>query len=239
MSDADVAAKLRDEGKITSSEYATWVYAEERARAKDNPNAVETAVAPLTDQQIAENSKVADLIKKHNDAMNGPPPPYTPPAMNAEHPDKKPKLPVTDGMPPPVRTTSEKNDVVVSIEALKQFDKNVASLLPFVDSTHNSLEQVYIMPGNFGAGVKLRDDVHVTLLPSSLDFLKKVADTFLHLRTDIGELILEYETAEEWNKLDAQRLNEVFKKTFDDIGNYQKVDPANSAGPTPSPSKAV
>jgi hypothetical protein len=224
MSNIDTARTMKDNGAITTEEFVNWC------------NYEELWTKPTEGQVFNDHEKVGKLITEYN---GGTAPTYTLPAMNAEHPNTKPKAPVTDGMPPPVRSTSEKNDVVVSIEALKQFDKNVASLSTFVDSTYKSLALVNVKPGTFGAGAKIYNDVQLTLLPSSLDFLKKVSETFLHLRTDIGELVLEYETAEEWNKLTTQSLNEVFKETFDDIGNYQKVDPGTSAGPTPSPSPAA
>lgn len=205
---------------ITDEEYQHWM---------DYPNMI-PKVQERDPEAKADYEKVEKLIKQYQENDKDNPPDFLDAEIDVVHPDGRPKPPVTENMPGVLDTHSESNDVVVSTQTLRDFGGKIKELAVFVDKTRDSLELVDMKPGLFGAGTKIYEDVQVDLLGQALEFLKKVSETFIHLRADIDELILQYETAEEWNELSTKQLNDIFRESFGDISGFQNSDPGAAAG---------
>lgn len=128
---------------------------------------------------------------------------------------------------PTINTTvgGKDSDVTVSTAALQTFSNNVLKLEALVRSAWNDVNKVNVKPGGFGAAALLSERIQgaqgaAGLRGDTLEFLKAVLNTFYDLRADIVTLKTDYETTEEWNKLDAQGLNNLFSETW---ANYNQI----------------
>lgn len=220
MSDWDASYKIYELGTITEDEYTTWRIWEDGNAAQrfyDNP------------ENIATHAKVQGLIDAYDSGNE--PEPDVDEFSTIDQPDGEPKDIPTD-LPVVVNTTGEPGgDVSVSIEALKQFSTNVGTYKVHVDRALTALKNVDVKPGFFGAGQNIVVKVQGTskaigLKGDTEKFLKAVNALIFDLQTDIGNLILEYNTTEEWNELTTNQLNEAFNESFSNfstISNYGNV----------------
>jgi hypothetical protein len=220
MSDWDASYKIYELGTITEDEYLTWRIWEGGTGADrfyDNPEnkATYEKVQGLIDEYDSGNEPDLDVDD----------------FSTIDQPDGKPKDIPTD-LPVVVNTTGESGgDVSVSIEALKQFSTNVGAYKVHIDRALTALNNVSVKPGVFGAGQNLVVKVQgrgetIGLKGDTEKFLKAVNALIYDLQTDIGNLILEYDTTEEWNTMTTNQLSEAFNESFSNfstISNYGNV----------------
>lgn len=227
MSDWDASYKIYELGTITEDEYLTWRIWEGGTGADrfyDNP------------ENKAAYEKVQALIDQYDSGNE--PDPDVDDFSTIDQPDDKPKDIPTD-LPVVVNTTGESGgDVSVSIEALKQFSTNVGAYKVHIDRALTAIKNVHVKPGYFGAGQNIVVKVQGTgdaigLKGDTEGFLKAVNALIYDLQTDIGNLILEYDTTEEWNALTTNQLNQAFEESFSNFSTISNYGNVSSEGESP------
>jgi hypothetical protein len=142
-------------------------------------------------------------------------------------PPEAPKVPNEGG------GKSGKDGVAVSTEALRTFAKNIVMLRDAVVASSKYVKEVDIRPGAFGGAFQLKKDIQGSgsggLRDDTYKYMTQVVVASLEqLEKDILKLAIDYDSTEELNKLEAEKLTNLLRVTFATIDADSKYGGAES-----------
>ncbi|WP_406077938.1 hypothetical protein [Micromonospora sp. NBC_00858] len=145
--------------------------------------------------------------------------------------ESDPDLPV---LPKYEGSDNKNHDLVVSTEALKYLKRQIGKLVDEKDSAialdaKAKVAAVDIRPGGFAKAELLRQKIvggaaGGGLQSETMELLQAVHDTLLQIKQNIDTLIIEYDSAEDFNKMTTQQLSEVME------GAWSKIDSMKDHG---------
>ncbi|GAA2564444.1 hypothetical protein GCM10010435_41020 [Winogradskya consettensis] len=130
---------------------------------------------------------------------------------------------------PELSSAKEGDHVAVNIADLRAYATRMDEFRSYVAEVHKGFSAAgVIKPGTFYNGAVIYNAVEGDggLTPSTLSFLKDVAESFTSVQTDMNAVILKYEATEDANKVTAEDISNEFAGSFGRIEGLSDDSPS-------------
>lgn len=114
--------------------------------------------------------------------------------------------------------------ISVNTAALKKFADNVESLRVMVENSNTHTANIDILPGGFHAAYELRKKIMgdgqgaAGLKADTEQYVKKLVVSLANIRDEVRKLVVDYDNAEDLNKITTEKLNTIMSDSFKFVG---------------------